>query len=484
MRLLRFRFVSVLIGAGLSAVFAWPQSPSSTAAKAQPDSTKAEIGTVTDVRIIEEHGVPALEVLSTLPSVPSIQFLDSPPRLVVDLLHARMGLPHKHLEVHQENIVGIRAEQYQADPPITRIVLDLKAPYGYTWDEAGNRLMVRLKPPEDHNAIAKNRSRPPTTLSLAPSSLAPSGGMAIVPVASGAGSVAVDQSRIAAGSSLTSGQETSVLHLSRGGEVRICPGTTVSVTPSKNAKDLMLGMSTGAMETHYALDSSADTVLTPDFRILFAGPGEFDFAISTNSHGDTCVRGLTGNASSAIVSELMGDRIYQVKPTEQAVFRAGRIDKVDSHVPLECGCPPPVPVERAEAPPSEAEAGNSSTLVLSGPAAESVKPATAPGSLAEENKTLSTGPETKPLPPSDPNAVHVQVEAPFVFHARKHTPAAAPAPTEEAAALPVLQPRPRPPQLEIQVQPPPAPHRDPVQSNSAPRRFLQRLKGFFGAMFS
>jgi hypothetical protein len=477
LRLLRLRFVSVLVGAGLSAVSAWPQNAASVAASPHPESTKAEIGTITGVRIVEERGVPALEVLSTLPSVPLIQFLDSPPRLVVDLLHARMGLAHKHIEVHQENIAGIRAEQYQADPPITRIVLDLKAPYGYTWDEAGNRLMVRLKPPEDPNATAKSRSRPPTTLSLAPSRA-----VAIVPIASGAG-VAIDQSRIAAGSSLTSGQETSVLHLSRGGEVRICPGTTVSVTPSKNAKDLMLGMSTGAMETHYALDSSADTVLTPDFRILFAGPGEFDFAISTNSHGDTCVRGLMGNASSAIVSELMGDRVYQVKPTEQAVFRAGRIDRVDSNVPLECGCPPPVPVERAEAPASEPEAGNTSTLALGGAAAESVKPTTAPGSLAEENKTLSTGPETMPLPPSDPNAVHVQVEAPFVFQAKKRTaPAATAAPTE-ATALPVLQPRPQPVRLEIQVQPPPAPHRTPVQSNSAPQRFLQRLKGFFSAIF-
>jgi hypothetical protein len=249
----------------------------------------------------------------------------------------------------------------------------------------------------------------------------------------------------------------------------------------------MLGMSLGALETHYALAASADTVLTPDFRIQFAGPGHFDFAISTDSHGNTCVRGLVGNSSSAIVSELMGNRHYQVKPTEQAVFRAGRIDSVDSHVPLECGCPPAVPVLRADI-----AAAPDSELPPNGKLAEAGMPSKPTGdpkssgqtNLGERNQgpALSPGPETRPLPASQPNAVHVQIDAPLVFRARNGV-AAPPAPTDEAARLPVMELQTSRTQLEIQVEPPPAVRQTSAPTASAPHRFFRRLKSIFGTLF-
>jgi hypothetical protein len=441
---------------------------------------------VTSVRIVHEHGAPAVEILSSSPVIPEIQMLDSPPRLVIDLPNSRLGLTQKRTPVQKENILAIRVDQFQQKPPVTRIVLDLLAPYGYTWDGAGHRLMVRLKPAGDGNAGQKSSPFEPPTVPGLSLSRTP----AVVPVTSGSGALVMAGSRMASGSAVTAGSETAVLRVTGGGEVRICPGTTVSVTPSQTKRDLMLGLSTGAIEAHYSLRASADTVLTPDFRILFAGPGEFHFAISADAHGNTCVRALQGNSSSAIVSELMGDRIYQVKPTEQAVFHSGQIDKVDSNVPLECGCSPPSPVMRAQASyapnvpdselPEKVRIGGSETPAP--PAGNASLGASASGVSASVTR-LSNGPETAPLPASQPNDVHVQVDAPLVFTPKSRAAAALPAPAQATRDLPLDGSPSRQVHLDAVVQSPPPEVQNKAQNRPEHRGFFRRVGGFFAAIF-
>lgn len=437
---------------------------------------------VTSVRVVHEHGAPALEILSSGPVIPEIQALDSPPRLVIDLPNSRLGMTAKRILIQKQNILAIRVDQFQQKPPVTRIVLDLLAPYGYSWDGAGHRLMVRLKPASDENAARSATPLEPPTVPGMSLSATP----AVVPVAGGSGTLVRVGSRIASGSAVTAGSETAVLRVSGGGEVRVCPGTTISVTPSQTKRDLMLGLSTGAIEAHYSLRASADTVLTPDFRILFAGPGEFHFAISADAHGNTCVRALKGNTSSAIVSELMGDRIYQVKPAEQAVFHSGQIDKVDTEVPLECGCPPPSPAMRAQvsyAPnvpdselPEKVRIGGSETPAP--PSGSSSLDATArPASGA--GIRLSNGPETAPLPASQPNDIHVQVDAPLVFTPKIRAAAALPPPVQEAKDLPVDDSPARQVHLDALIQSPPPQKQDKPEH----RGFFRRVGGFFASIF-
>ena len=422
---------------------------------------------VSSVRVLQEQAGPVVEILSSRPLVPTISKLDSPPRLVIDLpnadLPATLVSGNKGIDFSSEEIRRVRINQYQSKPPIARVVVDLLKPVGNTWDAAGNRLMVRLHPANE--AIAKPPSVPAFTQGIQP---------VAVPLGPGStGTLVLAGSRAAAGSSVTAGSDTSVLRLERGGEVLVCPGTTVSVTSAQKGHALMLGMNTGALEAHYTLDASADSILTPDFRILLAGPGEFHYAISADSRGNTCVRALPGNTASVIVAELLGDGNYQVKPTEQIVFHSGRLNLVDTAVPASCGCPrPTIPVLRA----SDATAPVISDAKL--PASTRLAQ---PGD--ELKPVVLTTPETAPLPPSQPNDVHVQVEAPFVFRASDvktsdpradKPPAPVPTPVLEAE-LRQIHDLPRPASFETEVLPPPQPRPH--------HGVFARIRGFFAAIF-
>jgi len=437
----------------------------SAAAQSQPKllATTDAPAFVRSVRILPG---PAVEILSNRPLVPVISSLDNPPRLVIDLPDADVpnGLlsgGKNRIDSPSQEIRRVRINQYQNTPPVARVVVDLLKPVGHTWDAAGNRLMVRLR--SDDEVRAKPTSVPAFTEGIQP---------VAVPLAPGSSGTLVFAGRhAAAGSSVTAGSETSVLRLERGGEVLVCPGTTVSVTSSQNGRALMLGINTGALEAHYNLDASADSILTPDFRILLAGPGEFHYAVSADSRGNTCVRALPGNTASVIVSELLGDGNYQVKPTEQIVFHSGRLNLVDALVPASCGCPPPeIPVMRASAPSAPVtDASLTSPIRLSQPGDES-KPAV----------PVNLPPETAALPASKPNDVHVQVDAPFVFRA-EDLPASKPT-AAKPAPIPQVELAadfPRPATFSAEVLPPPQSHAKPAHHG-----VFGKIKGFFAGIFS
>ncbi len=253
---------------------------------------------------------------------------------------------------------------------------------------------------------------------------------------------------VMSGSTVAAGAETALLKLSRGGEVRVCARTQLSLGTSASGRDLMLALNSGALEASYSLGASADAVVTPDFRILVAGPGTVHFALGVDPRGDTCVRSLASNTTSLLVSELLGDGAYQVKPNEQVVFRGGRVTTAD-HALADCGCPA-VPA----------------TLQAATPAATSSPQA----------------PQQAPTETPSAQDVHVQVEAPFVFRATDPEP-----PMEEMVAQLRLQPAPRwpdfavsPPSLATGAASPPG----PADANSQGKRhFFGRLRAFFASIF-
>jgi hypothetical protein len=254
--------------------------------------------------------------------------------------------------------------------------------------------------------------------------------------------------QVMSGSSVTAGTAPASLRLARGGEVRICPGTSVAVSASPSGRELMMSLSTGALETHYTLAASADSIVTPDFRIQLPGPGTFHFAFSSDAAGNACVRSLENNSASVIVSELLGDGTYQVRPGQTVFFHGGQVSKADD-VGQPCGCQPPPPMQKAEVPPP--------------PPAGSVP--------------------TAALPQPKPGDVQVMVEAPFVFRA-EDLPGPAPSPLIahlEVTRLP--QPGVPPPAVTPPPEPAPDAAKQAAPAKPAKKGFFGRVSAFFAGIF-
>jgi hypothetical protein len=311
------------------------------------------------VKLLLEKDSPILEIMCTRPVRPVITKIQDPPGLRIDLGNSQMSVRHKEITVQNPLIGAIHLDQIALLPPVVSIVVNELKPLSYTWDAAGNRLTIRL-----HLESEEAKARPP----LVPARTGSETEAVAVPVSTARPELFAD--RQASGSSFSAGFNTETLRLARGGEVHVCPGTRVSIVHPQNGGDLLLAMGVGALETHYALEESTDTILTPDFRILLRGPGEFHYAIRADSRGNTCVRALPGNTAPAIVYESIGNGRFEVVPSEQVVFHAGHLSatdtafhsgqlaQVETVVPDDCGCPAPVPVLRAELPATPEPAEN------------------------------------------------------------------------------------------------------------------------------
>jgi len=257
---------------------------------------------------------------------------------------------------------------------------------------------------------------------------------------------------VLSGSSIQAGAQAATLKLERGGSVLVCEGTKLSVNSSRTGRELLFSLNSGNLELNYPLGTEADTLLTPDLRLVLPGPGTVHVAVRVTPQGDTCVQSLPWNVSAITISESMGDATYQVKPDETVVFQGGHLNDA-VHSRQNCGCARSVPVQVAQAPPAPAPPTPAS--------AAAIEPA-------------------RPAPPDQ----HLALEAPFIFHGNQPVDDLAP-----QIALLRVENR-RLVQLEPMVLPPPPnakkhPAKETVtqEAKKAPHGFFAKLATFFASVF-
>ena len=197
---------------------------------------------------------------------------------------------------------------------------------------------------------------------------------------------------VLSGSQITAGEGSALLKLERGGQLRICPKTDLSLNAGASGQALSLGLNAGAMELDYALESGADSLITPDFRLLLISPGSFHLAISVAASGDTCMRSLPGNSASVFITEMMGNDSFQLAPGKNVLFLQGKI-AMATPAPAVCGCPetslPKTEVAEATPPPQHANDGRAGDPAPKGPASE-ITAAVAPPQQADSGDTAQT----------------------------------------------------------------------------------------------
>jgi hypothetical protein len=101
-----------------------------------------------------------VEIRGSSPMAAHPFVLSNPDRIAVDLNNAVLLPRGHHISVGHDGVVSVRFSQFQATPPISRIVLDLEAPRQYQLRLVGNSVVLRLVRSASDRAAASKAVRP------------------------------------------------------------------------------------------------------------------------------------------------------------------------------------------------------------------------------------------------------------------------------------------------------------------------------------
>jgi type IV pilus assembly protein PilQ len=133
-------------------------SKEAIAAAAEAISHEAPPSHIRNVSVSQGGQGVNVEINGSGPLTAKTMRLTSPERVVLDIPNSLLDGRPREIAVNSNGVKDVRVARYQADPPVTRVVLDLEASRDFDVVPSGNRLTLRL------NDVARNTQPAPSAV--------------------------------------------------------------------------------------------------------------------------------------------------------------------------------------------------------------------------------------------------------------------------------------------------------------------------------
>jgi hypothetical protein len=133
------------------------------------------------VQVLRNRGGVEIEIEASDRVIPQIHEIANPARLVVDFVNVTPGAQLHNQAVNRAEVKNLRVGLFSADPPVTRVVLDLNGPQAYQVFPSGRTVIVKVGGADVQDAALQEPAGPALVNAAYPAQVVPTPNMAAAP---------------------------------------------------------------------------------------------------------------------------------------------------------------------------------------------------------------------------------------------------------------------------------------------------------------